>query len=236
MDKARDSHRESREVPNERDEMPRPHGPERGKSSIWSENDDTADDIAEESSESVGREFSGPFYFAVRGGNAWRGDPYFDSVLDAEALWGFRDNNIEGFLFGGIKGAEANPASKIAESIDEGVLFFRGGVELRYYPFPTQPVFSPYILGQVGGFYMIWSFKNPLEAGNETISNDTVGGLMLAAGIGVNLINVGRFRLGASCVPEIMLFSPETEAGFQNDVFGYYGAVRWVVEAGVSFK
>ena len=81
---------------------------------------------------------------------------------------------------------------------------------------------------------MYWSFKNPLEAGGDVITSDSVGGMMLALGAGIQFINTGTFRAGVSCIPETHFFYSETQQGFQNDVFDLYGNIRWAVEAGLK--
>jgi len=225
MDKSRDDHEGDREVPNERE-----------PDNWWDDDDEgrrkeSGDDHAP-ASVAAG---SGPdvMYLAGRGGNAWHSSPYFDSLFDGELLLGYREEAVEVLLFGGIKAVKAKESSEIYESVDEGVLFLRAGVEGRYSPFPDLPFFSPYLLGQIGGSYMYWSFKNPLDAGSEVIWNDSVGGMILGVGAGVNIVNYAQFRLGVACIPETHLFGAETQEGFQNDVFDYYGTVRWAIEAGL---
>jgi predicted nucleotidyltransferase len=227
MEKARDDYPDDREVETERDKKP-----------WWHDDSDdeeiaSDDEYAGDTSSGYVSADTGPVYLGLRGGNAWRSSPYFDSLFDIEMLLGYREDAVEVLLFGGIKAVEAKETSDIAESIDSGVLFLRAGLEARYYPFPQLTFLSPYVLGQVGGLYMYWSFKNPIDAGTETIFGDAVGGMILAAGVGVNLIDTDSFRLGAVCIPETHLFTSETHKGFQNDVFDYYGTVRWAVEAGI---
>lgn len=226
MDKSRDDYEDEREVPNEREP------------DDWWDDDDSnrrRDEPGDDPPPSSLAPGSGPslMYLAGRGGNAWHSSPYFDSLFDAEMLLGYREDAVEILLFGGMKAVEAKKSSEIYESVDEGVLFLRAGVELRYSPFPDLPFFSPYVLGQVGGSYMYWSFKNPLDAGSEVIWNDSVGGMILGVGAGLNLVNYAPFRLGIACIPETHLFGSETQEGFQNDVFDYYGTVRWAIEAGL---
>ena len=224
MDKSRDDYEDEREVETERDKRPWWRGDER-------EEPEDDGDYAERGIADGGA--GGPFYFGARGGNSWHSSPYFDSRFDAELLVGAREDAVEILLFGGIKAVEAKEGSDLAESVDGGVIFFRGGIEGRYYPFPKLKFFSPYLLGQVGGLYMYWSFRNPIDAGTETIFGDAVGGMILATGAGMNLIDTGTFRLGGAVIPETHLFTSETHKGFQNDVFDYYGTVRWALEAGL---
>ncbi len=233
MDKSKDDYPGEREVPSESKEDP-----------WWNDDDETINDSGSESDsqrESEGQETSahasgggntGPVYLAGRGGNAHYSEPYFDSLYDGEMLFGFGMDHTEVFLFGGIKAVTAQEDSSLKESIEDGVLFLRGGIEGRYYPFPDLQVFSPYVLAQAGGMYMYWSFKNPIEAGSETITNDSVAGLMLGAGAGIDLIHTKLFRLGAAWIPEAYLFYSETQEGFENDVFDAYAVVRWVIELG----
>jgi hypothetical protein len=220
MDKARDDYPEEREVPDEDKEFP-PEEEERQQP----EEDDTG--IAEQPAS-----FDGPVYFGGRGGNAVYSYPYFEPYYDAELLLGYGVKHTEVLLYGGYKAVTPKDDSEIKESIEEGVLILRGGVEGRYYPFPELQVFSPYALAQFGGLYMYWSFRNPLTAGADTIAADSVFGFMLGAGAGVNLINTDSFRLGGAFIPELFLFYSETQEGFENDVFDFYSTVRWAIEVG----
>ena len=223
MDKAEDDHQGSRRVPNQRDE------PDWGQDRHDNNNTTPVDEAVY-----AGEGFSGPVYIGIRGGNSLQSAPYFDSIFDTELLIGFREESVEGLLFAGIKAVTAKESSDIYESVDEGVLFLRAGVEGRFYPFPAMQYFSPFLLAQAGGIYMYWSFKNPLEAGGDVITSDSVGGLMLAVGAGISLIDTDVFRLGGACIPETHLFYSETQQGFQNDVFDFYGTVRWAIEAGIK--
>lgn len=221
MDKSRDDYEGEREVESEYDgEDAKSHSRDQDDSAGTAESGVVLTDEG--------------FYLGARGGNSWYGAPYFDSLFDTELLLGTRENTTEFLLFGGIKAVEAKPESDIADSVDGGVVFFRGGLEVRYYPISQLRFFSPYILGQIGGLYMYWSFKNPISAGTDTIFNDAVGGLILATGAGIHLIDTEAFRLGCAVIPEVHLFTSETHQGFQNDVFDAYGTLRWAIEAGIT--
>lgn len=227
MDKARDDYPEERELPSE----PR-------NNDEWDREDDRDyyEDDWEDDQDGEYVYYTGPtaMYLGARGGNALYSYPYFDSLFDSELLLGTGLEKTEFLFFGGIKAVTAREDSAIKDSIDEGVIFLRGGVEGRYYPFPSWPVFSPYLLAQAGGLYMYWSFKNPLDAGSETITSDSVGGMILAAGAGINLINTDTFRLGAAWIPEVHFFYSETHEGFENDVFDAYSTIRWAIEMGLT--
>ncbi len=227
MDKAEDDHEGSRRVPNDRDE------PSRGRDSR--DDDRYTQDTTSPQDEAVyySDPFVGEVYLLFRGGNSWGGAPYFNSLFDGEVLIGGREDSLEVLLFAGIKAVIAKESSEIYDSVDDGVLILRAGIEGRYYPFPDLQFMSPYLLAQAGGIYMYWSFKNPLEAGGDLITSDSVGGMMLGVGAGVNLIDKGGFRAGVSCIPETHFFYSETQQGFQNDVFDLYGNIRWAVDVGL---
>ncbi len=236
MEKSRDDYPEEREVPTTpKEESPGEGSGDRsdgGRSEEESETrtEEDTDETEGGSAESAGP--AGPIYLGGRGGNAWHSEPYFDSLYDAEILLGYAEEHVAFLLYGGLKAVEAKKNSEISESIDEGVLFLRAGVEARYYPIPEWQVLSPYVLAQLGGLYMYWSFKNPLDAGAETITSDSVGGLAAGIGAGIDLIHLEGFHLGIACIPEAYLFTSETQKGFENDVFDSYGTVRWTVEMG----
>ena len=217
MDKSRDDYPDEREIPTTpKEEAPGAgsgEGSEGDSSGDESESrpgqDDDAEEVGGGTAGSGGG--TGPIYLGGRGGNAWHSEPYFDSLYDAELLLGYGEEHVAIFLYGGIKAVKAKKNSELRESIDEGVLFLRAGVEARYYPIYEWRVFSPYVLAQLGGLYMYWSFKNPLDAGTETITSDSVGGLAAGIGAGVDLIHLEGFHLGIACIPEAYLFTGETQ-------------------------
>lgn len=227
MEKARDDYPDDREVDNRRDDPTRDEDfPDPwDNDSVWEKDEDYQDEI-----ESIDLNTATDWYIGLRGGSAIRSSPYFDSLFDAEVFCGFRDGSGELQFFGGIKAATVKPGDPLEESVDDGVVFLRGGMEFRVVPFPQWDFISPYLSLRAGGLYMYWTFENPLTAGTEEITRDSVGGMLLGAGPGVNIINHERFRLGTAFIPEINLFYSETKQGFQNDVFSHYFTTRWVVE------
>jgi hypothetical protein len=233
MEKSRDDYPEERDVPTTpKEESPGSGtgGSAEGSTESGSEDEKESETAGGGTSGAEGP--SGPVYLGGRGGNAWHSEPYFDSLYDAEILLGYGEEHVAVMLYGGLKAVKAKKNSELRESIEEGVLFLRAGVEARYYPMYWWQVFSPYVLAQLGGVYMYWSFQNPLDAGSETITSDSVGGLAAAVGAGVDLIHLEGFHLGVACIPEAYLFTSETQKGFENDVFDSYGTVRWTVEMG----
>jgi hypothetical protein len=174
--------------------------------------------------------------FSIRGGTNFYSDPYFDSDMEGEVLLGVPagEGSFRFYLFGGVKILQAQSDDPIALSIKKDAIQLNGGVEFRYYPLPELPVFSPYLIGRCGGFFLFWNYKNDLIWGDDTISSDIIGGVLLGTGIGVDLIHLKAFSLGAQLIPEVYLFGEETSEGFTNDYFDSYGTIRFTVEAGFS--
>lgn len=233
MEKSRDDYPDEREVPDERDD----------DAEWW--DDDSRDDGRRKQKDAPSSSDTEPArmamselhrYAGVRGGAAFASGPYFDHLFDAEIFLAFPEGPAEIQIFGALSGADVKPDSSVADSIEDTVVLLRAGAELRYMPIDTGGFFRPYLAARLGGLYMSWSFQNPLEAGSDTIFSDSVGGIFLGAGLGINLVDLDRFRLGAAVVPEVNLFGSETGEGFDNDVFSHYGTTRWVVESAIGFR
>ena len=226
MDKSRDDYEEEREVPDERDTP-------RREEEKWDDDDD--DDDSYYSRPSSDNEPQEELRLLVRGGQGFVNDPYFDSVLDGELLLGTGVNFSEFYGFVGFKTLKTQSDHSVSLSIKPDSFMLHAGLEGRFYPLPKMSFLSPYFLGRVGGIFYFWSFTNPLIAGDDTISSDTVGGALLGVGAGVDLIHTKMFRLGAQVTPEVYLFGEETSQGFTNDYFNAQGTVKWSVEGGWQF-
>jgi len=144
-----------------------------------------------------------------------------DVVLLAEA-----SDTVEGVLYAGFLAPGLRVGSDLALSVDDSPLFLRAGIELRWLPFPDWPALSPYLGGQMGGFVLIWEYKNPLYSGGATISNDSLGGLHASCGAGIYLLNLEAIKIGVSVNPEAYLFGDLTSQGFNNDYFYPVGGIR----------
>ena len=228
MDKAKEENEDDREVPsNEKDDWPY----EQEEREKQEENDDKWDEDAY-----IGEIGSFDPLLSIRGGTNFYSDPYFDSFVEGEILFGAatEDNLFRFFLFGGAKILHAKPDHPINLSIKKDAVQLNGGVEFRYYPFRKLKVFTPYLLARGGGYLLFWTFQNELTSGGDIITSDSVGGLLLGTGVGIDIIQEKSFFLGAQLVPELYLFGDETSEGFINDYFDSYGTVRVTFEAGFS--
>lgn len=230
MDKARDDYEEERSVPDEdkpfwpeEDEEDYPH-----KRYGETEEPEAGEPYADIS-------FDEDLSLSLRLGQSWADGPYFLSRGQIEFLAGFQEGEVSLHGFLGLTLFDTRKSHALYESIkDESVLAY-AGMEMRYYPWPDWLVFSPYALGRLGGFYYSWEFRNPLMAGDDVIRGDTVGGILAALGLGIDLIRWGPLRLGGQVIPEIYLFGPETAEGFTNDYFSAQGSLKWSLEGGLTF-
>lgn len=233
MERAPNEDPAEREVPNRRDDPPR--GSDRRDP--FEEDPFEEDDWFEDHHEPTPRRDSEPriasdadTLLGMRFGSAIYSSRYFDPRFDTEAFVGFDSGATEVHFFGGLKLVEPKANTALRDSIQDTVALLRAGVEVRLVPFEHWRVFSPYGILRAGGLLMTWRFENPLIAGVEEIAGDSLGGMMLGAGVGVNIVDGERFRLGAALIPETNLFFVETSNGFENDVFSHYGTTQLMVE------
>lgn len=234
MDKSRDDYQGSREVPS----APAYRSPPRDepgayRGSIIVISPSGTDAPGQEPPEAF--DFPPP-YFGVRGGRSPLMSGGFEGVADGDLILLARGaDRVEGGLYAGFMATGLRAGSTLAESVDDSTLFLRAGVELRWAPFPDWPVLSPYLGAQMGGFLFSWEFKNPLPSGGDLISYDSLGGLHLACGAGLYILNLEAVKLGVSINPEAYLFGDLTSQGFDNDYFYPVGGIRASAELLIRF-
>jgi len=228
MDKAKDDHEGDRSVPDDRlkPDYPRRDAPDR------------RDPVGPADSAPLPLYTEGPsdFWLGFRGGNGLGPDRDIEPLSDGDIFAGGEASpNFEFDLYAGFKAAQAVDGSSLDERIKDPLLFLKAGVEGRYSPFPDWLFMSPYVSAGMGGFYMGWNFRNALTAGSETITSDSVTGLLLNVGAGIYPLRLERFRLGIGIVPEVCLFGPVTGEGFDNDYFDAFSSVKVIAEIAVKF-
>lgn len=233
MDKARDDNEGSRAVPDypypERDDPPLLPPPRRGSGKGIAVNPPSGDSPGEgEYSEPLVNleTVDGSLCFGFRGAEDLASSDPWEGFFDGDLLLGISTAPGEALLYVGLRGADPLPGTRVAESLDEGVGFLRAGFELRWFPFPERTWASPHLDFGFGGFYMGWTFRNPLIAGGETIEGDNIGGGILSVGAGVSLIRAKHFEAGIRIVPEVYFYDEITSEGFSNDFFDPYGVVK----------
>ncbi len=231
MDKSRDDHEGSRTVPSEPawPDTPDYQSPQRSPSvpADYPRRVDDTEPIV-----------SGPvhMWLGIRGGNSELVSGDFGSRSDGDILlMGQVNSHFEGALYAGYKAPYPRSGTELHASVKDSMAILKAGVETRWQPLPALPVFSPYLAGQLGAFIMTWDFRNTLSASDGDISSDSLTGLHLACGLGAYILNLERFRIGASMYPETMLFGPLTNQGFDNDYFTNLSTIRLGVELLVRF-
>ena len=228
MDKSRDDYEEEREVPNE--EIPQA---EEEDDYIEEEQDEPYDEA--DSYIPAQNQTSNSLQLLIRGGGSFLGGPYFLSSGNGEVLVGDSFDHWAVYLSAGFNVLQVNENHQVSASIKESPLALNAALEGRYYFFKELDIFSPYLLARLGGFILFWEFENPLTSGDETISSDSLGGLILGSGVGIDFYRGDSFSLGAVVMPEWFLFGDQTSQGFTNDFFSSQGIIRWAVEAGYRF-
>jgi hypothetical protein len=151
-------------------------------------------------------------------------------------LGGEKKANFEIGFFVGAGVMETKPNSVLSKSIDPYLLLGKIGFDVRYNLFPELKFMSPYLIATGGGYFITWGFKNSLQGTDGVIiTSDTLGGVSLGAGLGLDLVKTSRFRLGVAAVPEVYLMGQYTGNGFYNDYFPANGGINIGIEAIFSF-
>jgi hypothetical protein len=241
MDKAKDDHEGSRSVPDyerppEQDERDIPERHRRGdrKDANDSSGSDSSDAVSDGSSSANAEPLE--VWIGVRGGSSKivsreigtysDGDIYLGAVTTPRFELGF---------FGGYHAAFPENNSPLDDSVKDPITFLKAGIEGRYAPFPAWTFMCPYVGAGAGGFIMFWTYENSLTAGPDTISGDTLPGLLLSVSAGIYPINLEHFRIGISVVPEAYLFGQFTGEGFDNDYFTSFSPLKIMGEISIKF-
>ena len=180
---------------------------------------------------------SGPseFWIGIRGGNGYYASRDMEPLADGDIVAGGETTpNIELDLYAGFRVNKAVAGSALDASVKDPLLFLKAGVEGRYSPLPDWPVFSPYLSAGMAGFYMGWNFRNAVYSGYDTITSDSIGGVVMHVGAGIYLLRLERFRIGIAARPELYLFGMVTGEGFDNDYFDYFDSITVIAEMAVK--
>lgn len=174
-------------------------------------------------------------YFIFRAGQTILSGPYFDNVNSCEILIGGDGDIFSMYLYGGLDFLNTNSNHNIYTKIDYNPIQLYGGLELRYYIFKDFKVFSPYLLGRLGGMLLVWDYKNPIISGRDTIRTDWLSGINADIGLGIDIVHTDKFRVGITCMPQSNLYGDQTIEGFRNDYFSVNSDITISLEAGFLF-
>jgi len=236
MDRSQDDWEGSREIPDDDDDWWNDDDDDwlDDDDDYWDDNNDYWDDEDRD-------EYSEPIDLApldltymLRSGSSLTAGPYFNSSTDVEALVGYEDAHWALYGFAGVKILQANPRHSIVESIKPEPFYLYAGGELRYYLMEDWKYMSPYGLLRVGGHSLFWNYQNAVTDDGDTISSDSISGLEVGLGAGIEVLRTDHLFLGVQIIPDAYLFSPYTMRGFNNNYFiAPYGETRWTVEVGI---
>lgn len=104
----------------------------------------------------------------------------------------------------------------------------------RYLNSPRQGV-SPYFAANLGFQCLGWEYRNPIVAGNDTITRDYLGGMNGSAGFGISTMRDRPLSFFAEVDVGGGGFDSTTGEGFSNDVFDAYGFFSFKVGLTLKF-
>lgn len=131
-------------------------------------------------------------------------------------------------FFAGFGIAPIQKTSDLDKSLKDGVFILNAGFNYKRFMTPRYTFLGQYFSFGIAINYMFWSYKNAIiTQGGEEIGSDSIGGLELFTGLGVHLIQTRYFQIGGEMLPGVILWSDDTEEGFENDVFGPFWLVKF---------
>jgi len=135
------------------------------------------------------------------------------------------------FISGDI--VELQPGS-LPDRATDNVWMFELGLEYRRYMTPGHVFISPYLAVNASFQALNWDYRNPVYVDGSSVQSDTLEGMGGYIGFGVafnrnsHLSFFGEAGFGGTA------FLPQTNQGFDNDVFSNYG--YFMIRAGLSLK
>lgn len=128
---------------------------------------------------------------------------------------------------------DLQPDSLPAAAVKDTIML-EGGISYRYYFTPAHTFISPYFSANASYQLLGWQYKNPVIAGGDTITGDSLNAVGGYAGFGIALKRNSYVSIFGEAGFGGTAFLPQTEHGFDNDVFSNFG--YFTIKAGVSFK
>jgi len=128
----------------------------------------------------------------------------------------------------GYMWAPLQTAGTLHHSLKNGTLLLHVGCEFQYLITPHYTFVGQYFVGGLAYHHMFWSFKNPIHFDDgETIRSDSISGLEIYAGAGINLMQTRYFQLGGEVLPGVIFWNDETYQKLENDIFGTFWHVKF---------
>jgi hypothetical protein len=163
-----------------------------------------------------------------------RGDDIYQLNQVDLSVGGYLDEHqrLEGFV--GIGYPLIDETADLNSSIDD-IWFVNLGGCYKYFTTPRHTFLGHYFIVGLAFTQLYWSYENAIQLDDETIRNDSLQGLELFAGMGLNLAQTERFQLGLEALPSMTLWESQTDKGFDNDVFGNFYTVKVRLTASLLF-
>ncbi len=141
-------------------------------------------------------------------------------------------NNFVGLDLGGAA-VKLKPGSLPDQAITDPVML-RAGFVFRHYVNGPHTFLSPYLSAGLDYQFFMWNYRNPVQAGTDTITADDLQGVTGYAGLGLAIARNKRLSVFGEADIGGTAFAPQTDQGFNNDVFDNFGYLG--VKAGLSLK
>ncbi len=142
------------------------------------------------------------------------------------------NNNFMGFDLGG-SAVKLKPGSLPDRAIEDPVML-RAGFVFRHYVNGPHTFLSPYLSAGMDYQAFLWNYRDPVEVGSDIIASDVLEGVTGYAGLGLAIARNKRLSVFGEADIGGTIFAPQTDQGFNNDVFDNFGYVG--VKAGLSLK
>jgi len=126
--------------------------------------------------------------------------------------------------------APLQETSKLRKSLDGGVTLLHAGIRYNLYTTPRYTFMGNYLFAGGHLNWMFWEYNHPVDAtdydGWTKVTSDALVGLDLQIGTGWNLAQTNGFATGIECTPGLIVWSPETDRKFHNDIFSTFYYLR----------
>lgn len=155
------------------------------------------------------------------GGIGWLRGENFVKILNLDISFGFSDSRStwsEVYIGAGWAGVDNN--SELDDAIHDGVILLNLGFNYKRKIFENTNWDTPYFICGAAYRNMFWEYENTITTTDgEWIHRENLGGLELKAGLGRNLIKANGKNFGIEVFPSVIYWLPQTNKGFENDVF-----------------
>ncbi len=120
---------------------------------------------------------------------------------------------------GGVGWSGVRQSAAIATSVKGEMISLHTGLQLDLFTTPRHTLLGQYFMVGAGLERMAWSYRNIITVNGTPVGEDALYGVDLAGGIGLDILQSRSLQLGGELRPGVMIWLPDTEGGFANDLF-----------------